>query len=50
MKRIIASSVATVLAAMALQPAATRAEPPKAAKPDFSNNFGFPLSFDVSIW
>ena len=48
MKRFIGSSVVTVLAAMALLPAATLAEPPKAAKPDFSNNFGFPLSFDVS--
>lgn len=33
---------------MALQPATTQAEPLQAAKPDFSNNFGFPLSFDVS--
>jgi putative endopeptidase len=48
MKRILGSSVAMVLAAMALQPTATLADPLKAAKPDFSNNFGFPLSFDVS--
>ena len=31
MKRIVGSSVATVLAAIALQPAPTLAEPPKAA-------------------
>ena len=48
MKLVIGSGVAMALAAMALQPAATLAELPAAAKPDFSNNFGFPLSFDVS--
>ncbi len=48
MKRIIGSSTVVVLAAMALQPAATHAESARAGKPDFSNNFGFPLSFDVS--
>ena len=37
-----------VLAAMALQPTAMLADPLKVAKPDFSDNFGFPLSFDVS--
>jgi hypothetical protein len=31
MKRIVGSSVATVLAAIALQPAPTLADPPKAA-------------------
>ena len=36
MKRIIGSSVVTVLAAMALQPAATLAEPLNAAKTDCS--------------
>jgi predicted metalloendopeptidase len=36
------------LATLGLLPAATLAEPLKAAKPDFSNNFGFPLSFDIS--
>lgn len=37
-----------VLATMALQPATTMAEAVRAAGPDFSSNFGFPLSFDVS--
>lgn len=47
-KRIIRSRVAMALAAMALQPAATLADQLTAAKPDFSNNFGFPFIFDVS--
>lgn len=37
-----------VLAAMALQPTSMLADPLKIAKPNFSDNFGFPLSFDVS--
>jgi putative endopeptidase len=48
MKQVIGSSVALALAAFALHPAATRAESLEAAQPEFSNNFGFPLSFDVS--
>jgi predicted metalloendopeptidase len=48
MNRITGPSVVTVLAAMALQPAATQAGPPGTATPEFANNFGFPLSFDVS--
>lgn len=48
MKTFKGSGVVAVLATLGLLPAATLAEPLKAAKPDFSNNFGFPLSFDVS--
>lgn len=37
-----------VLAAMASPPATVLAESSGPAGRDFSNNFGFPLSFDVS--
>ena len=48
MKRTIGSSVGVVLTAIALQPTVALAEPLNAPKPEFANNFGFPLSFDVS--
>ncbi len=48
MKRDIGSSVVVLVAAMTWQPVAMPAEPLKDAKPDFSNNFGFPLGFSVS--